>query len=896
MLGEPPPKQREELFERYMDIIYQREQKNRPELLRTDQNLIYGIHKYLAYILHQRAELDETAALMDVKEFSEKVRDFLVHTDPLLGKEALEQKVNQIIQEASQRLVLITSPQAEKIGFGLATIREFFAAAHLVDTAKDTKERDSRFCAIAKSTHWRNVALFFSGRVGRTRSGEAPSMIDVCRQIDMGRADIFLKRGAELVMKMIDDRVLREPHNEIGALQFGLTKLDKCTSAGRDKLSKILENLPEQYRDKVVRPWLEERLKSITPEGLSPYASVYEKLFGCLEPLKVAIIRAANSELKEARLWALKEAIKNDIFEDWVVRLLEKLVVSTPIQEISQAVQYHWSKLQSFFVFPLSPKMRNVLVFTLMKGFIRDSQFSRRPIEKQIRELCSVSPFSEPRENFLYLWTVSQLLASLHPLLKGHILYPDARITIRFPLVIIPSFRNLLKEKAVFFEEFIKIFSTETEIFTQAIVTLFDFLMDISNKSKYVSAIKQINKLKQESREIPIYLKVCLFTLRDSHESKFHKWLNIMSQIFKTQKQFENDMETLSTIINQKSKKIRNHPRMLLAWIYTGCDSNLKNKLDKRILRQLESWAEHHGVCCNFFSYCSFSRLFSREIDDYTSKEFLIEAIERQLEHGVTGCCYLPAFWLSYIKFTETDLVIRLKEIISKFLNNWSLQIVSEYKYTKLNDLYGLALSIGFTEEETIAKFYRLFRDYSKYTIPFFISRQSAVSVPLLNKMLMSANSDVSKMGVATLASLLYYYRDDISRSGEKLKLDKRCKEKLWTLIQNENDEWRFLFVKCLSAFDLKWDERRQLIMKSLHEVNTKEMTDAWASVLEKAGYAKKRDGIAFLNLLYQILESNKNFRRPIIVAAMNRLAIIVKELEPTGIKESQLNLPLSQR
>jgi len=64
-----PPKQREELFERYMDIIYQREQKKRPELLRTEPDIIYGLHKYLAYVLHRRAEKDKTAALMDVSEF-----------------------------------------------------------------------------------------------------------------------------------------------------------------------------------------------------------------------------------------------------------------------------------------------------------------------------------------------------------------------------------------------------------------------------------------------------------------------------------------------------------------------------------------------------------------------------------------------------------------------------------------------------------------------------------------------------------------------------------------------------------------------------------------------------------------------------------------------------------
>ena len=51
-------------------------------------------------------------------------------------------------------------------------------------------------------------------------------MIDVCRKIDTERVDSFLRRGSELVMEMVDDRVLREPHNEIGAIQYGLTQLN----------------------------------------------------------------------------------------------------------------------------------------------------------------------------------------------------------------------------------------------------------------------------------------------------------------------------------------------------------------------------------------------------------------------------------------------------------------------------------------------------------------------------------------------------------------------------------------------------------------------------------------------------------------------------------------------
>jgi hypothetical protein len=257
-----PPKQREELFDRYMDIIYLREQKKSPDLLRTEQDIIYGIHKYLAYILHVQAENENTTGLIELSEFREKVKEYLHHINPLIGKSELIAKVDQIITEASQRLVLIESPQAGKIGFDLPITREFFAAAHLVDTAENTTQRDQRFKAIARSPYWRNVALFFAGRVGRTRQGEVPSMIDMCRQIDTEGTDIFLKRGAELVMDMLDDKVLREPHHEVGAITHGLTLLDgPHIIQFKDLISKF-KNLGQANKEKLIRPKLRKKLES----------------------------------------------------------------------------------------------------------------------------------------------------------------------------------------------------------------------------------------------------------------------------------------------------------------------------------------------------------------------------------------------------------------------------------------------------------------------------------------------------------------------------------------------------------------------------------------------------------------------------------------------------------
>lgn len=490
-----PPKQREELFERYMDIIYQREQKKRPELLRTVQDIIYGLHKYLAYILHRRAEKDRTAALMEVSEFKGKVEEYLIHSNPLLNQEELETEVKQIITEASQRLVLIESPQEGKIGFGLATTREFFAAAHLVDTAKNTKERDSRFKAIVRSPYWRNVALFFAGRVGRTRPGEAPSMIDVCRELDTEKVDKFIKRGAGMVMEMVDDRVLREPHNEIGAIQYGLKLFDNRLIVESDEFLKKIKSLPDEYKERVIHPWMEEQVKNAVPENLELYADIYQKLFGMSDALHNAIKRASEFDSGDIKLWALSEAIKNRIAELWVIELLEELVDIVSIERIAWALGDYWSNFRFYLDFSLSPKARTAIALALL-GEIEKYGPPFEPLpSKYIDELSKIKPEGKIKENSLLLWTVSQfLMLSRQAVSGGRYRRRDWSAGLSLPSIANPNVRAMVNKNASFIKDFCETFSKENEPLINFLVTVFEFLLEPHNHEKYIDISKQLQE------------------------------------------------------------------------------------------------------------------------------------------------------------------------------------------------------------------------------------------------------------------------------------------------------------------------------------------------------------------------------------------------------------------
>jgi hypothetical protein len=619
-----PPKQREELFERYMDIIYQREQKKRPELLKTEQDMIYGLHKYLAYILHRRAGKDRTAALMNVSEFKKKVKDYFIHTNPLLNEEELETKSNQIITEASQRLVLIESPQEGKIGFGLATTREFFAAAHLVDTAKDTKERDLRFKAIARFPHWRNVALFFAGRVGRTRPGEAPSMIDVCREIDTEEVDKFLKRGAELVMEMVDDRVLREPHNEIGAIQYGLTMLDNEFIKEPDWLLNKLKSLPDEYKERVIRPWMVERLNKIVPENLELYADIYQRLFGIDKTLHDAIKRASEFDLKDVKLWTLSQAIKNRIVESWVIGLLEELVNIIAIKEIAWSLRNSWSNLRFYLDFSLSPKAKTAVSLSLLEGIERYSPpFEPLPL-KIMEELSMIKPEGGIKENSLLLWAVSQLLILSRFMVEPRYRRRDYAVMLTLPSIANPNVKAMINKSKNIIKEFCDTFSNENEPFIKFLVAVFQFLLRPSSPERYIAISKQLQTVERFTLRFR-RIALSIINLNEEEPYNYYKDLCTLYEYYKSEEQYIKDLEELNELINKNSRKVKNHPYKLLTWIDSNCDPTIEGYLDSQILNEMKAWLQNRALSENALCLCPDYIMMLK--DDLELCEFTLEIV-----------------------------------------------------------------------------------------------------------------------------------------------------------------------------------------------------------------------------------------------------------------------------
>jgi hypothetical protein len=275
--GGTPPRQREALFDDYLDVIYKRETAKGRHIIQSERELLIGLHKYVGYVLHEKAtQAQAMSAVLLADDYEKHVERFLRYYDPYSPSKHHKTELRAITKEAGERLVLIVEPVPGEFGFELRSIQEFFAACHLVDTALGTEQRFDRFEAISRLIHWRNVALFFAGRIGRNSPGEVPNVIEVCRAVDRDGPDRYIRRGAELALELAADRAFGP--NRVGQrslLEHGLGILESDLTSHR--LSKVAELVlrlpPEDIRDHVA-PILRHKVQLLRAERLVDYAFI----------------------------------------------------------------------------------------------------------------------------------------------------------------------------------------------------------------------------------------------------------------------------------------------------------------------------------------------------------------------------------------------------------------------------------------------------------------------------------------------------------------------------------------------------------------------------------------------------------------------------------------------
>ena len=284
--GESLPDKRTALYDSYVEMFFDRESE-KAKVVKDNRGLLIRIHRFLAWVLHSEAEVSSDSisrgrpsgsslsGTITESDLRALLREFLERdgSDPAL--------VEELFSGMVERVVAIVSRVQGVYEFDVQTLREYFAARHLYETAPYSPPgherrgtRSDRWRAISRNYYWLNVARFYAGCYSE---GELASLVDELRAlfddevfrytshpqlltVTLLRDWVFSQKPRatqDAVDLLLEPRVLRML---VAGAALGLRQVEDVTvrdSAGRDRLlaacKKLVEpNQPMEYVMEIV--------------------------------------------------------------------------------------------------------------------------------------------------------------------------------------------------------------------------------------------------------------------------------------------------------------------------------------------------------------------------------------------------------------------------------------------------------------------------------------------------------------------------------------------------------------------------------------------------------------------------------------------------------------------
>ncbi|MEG4028598.1 MULTISPECIES: hypothetical protein [unclassified Microcoleus] len=173
--GSSLPDKRTALYDNYVDLFFNREAEKTP-VVKKYRDLLLGIHKYIAWVLHSEAEQHDKNGRITQIELHNSIQVYLEDQ----GYEV--DLARELVTGALERIVALVSRVEGTYEFEVQPLREYFAARYLYETARHSSPgmqysgtKPDRFDAIARNFYWLNVTRFYAGCYD---VGELPSLID----------------------------------------------------------------------------------------------------------------------------------------------------------------------------------------------------------------------------------------------------------------------------------------------------------------------------------------------------------------------------------------------------------------------------------------------------------------------------------------------------------------------------------------------------------------------------------------------------------------------------------------------------------------------------------------------------------------------------------------------
>ncbi len=300
------PDKRTSLYDNYVEIFFDRESE-KAAVVKENRELLVRIHRYLAWVLQAGAEVAfESISGMErpgtsisgsiaEQDLRTLLREFLERdgSDPAL--------IEELFSGMVERIVAIVSRVQGTYEFDVQTLREYFAARHLYETAPYSPTGDERsgtisdrWRALARNYYWLNVARFYAGCYSE---GELPSLIDDLRTLSNDEVFRCTSHPQILTAALLGDWVFsqrpRAIHDAVDLLlePRGLRMLVAGAESGLRQIEDVI------VRDVVGRHRLIDVCKELVRPN-RPIEQVMDVVRSVLRP---------NSEPEELLGWWIKE-------------------------------------------------------------------------------------------------------------------------------------------------------------------------------------------------------------------------------------------------------------------------------------------------------------------------------------------------------------------------------------------------------------------------------------------------------------------------------------------------------------------------------------------------------------------------------------------------------------
>lgn len=155
------PHARQKLYEKYVDVIFERERNKETVRERSDE--LKRLHEVVGFELIRKMELPDGAGPLPRDHFKQLVYQVIQDYGPKdLGDASIRMVVSEIATMAKDRLCLLAGKGdgQEDVDFVIQPFREYFAAAYLAHHESGDPDRVYR-SLVARRSVWGNVLQFY---------------------------------------------------------------------------------------------------------------------------------------------------------------------------------------------------------------------------------------------------------------------------------------------------------------------------------------------------------------------------------------------------------------------------------------------------------------------------------------------------------------------------------------------------------------------------------------------------------------------------------------------------------------------------------------------------------------------------------------------------------------